>query len=289
MKNNFYTYCLLKYKHSPFLDESVNIGVLIYFGDSQRFSFKYSKNLSRIKSIYNNIPEKTIKEYLRQIHNRLEKLQSSNEDLFLLNDLNLKEFLHQNILPIDATVLQFSNFKTDYQDIEQSLLEEIIFEQYFIEDIKVSNNQAQEPKIISHFYNVLNKNGFREVANKNRIQKDFTLKTETGNFNFDFAWKNGVWNLVKPVGFDLKTPEGIIQKARNNLGEFTDLESEVKSQYKCAIIVGKPTDKKLFGNYNKALNILHKLPKTVEILEETDLKNYSLKVIEAVSKQNTDK
>ncbi len=56
MKNNFYTYCLLKYKHSPFLDESVNIGVLIYFGDSQRFSFKYSKNLSRIKSIYNNIP-----------------------------------------------------------------------------------------------------------------------------------------------------------------------------------------------------------------------------------------
>lgn len=289
MKNNFYTYCLLKYKHSPFLDESVNIGVLIYFGDSQRFSFKYSKNLSRIKSIYNNIPEKTIKEYLRQIHNRLEKLQSSNEDLFLLNDLNLKEFLHQNILPIDATVLQFSNFKTDYQDIEQSLLEEIIFEQYFIEDIKVSNNQAQEPKIISHFYNVLNKNGFREVANKNRIQKDFTLKTETGNFNFDFAWKNGVWNLVKPVGFDLKTPEGIIQKARNNLGEFTDLESEVKSQYKCAIIVGKPTDKKLFGNYNKALNILHKLPKTVEILEETDLKNYSLKVIEAVSKQNADK
>lgn len=289
MRNNFYTYCLLKYKHSPFLDESVNIGVLIYFGNSQRFSFKYSKNLSRIKSIYNNIPEKTIKEYLRQIHNRLEKLQSFNENLFPLNDLNLKEFLHQNILPIDASVLKFSNFKTDYQDIEQSILEEIIFEQYFIEDIKNANNQTQEPKIISHFYSVLNKNGFQEVANKNRVQKDFTLKTETGNFNFDFAWKNGVWNLVKPVGFDLKTPEGIIQKARNNLGEFTDLESEVKSQYKCAIIVGKPSDRKLFGNYTKALNILHKLPDTIEVLEENDLKNYTLKVIEAVSKQNVDK
>ncbi|NWL04241.1 hypothetical protein DM790_25770 [Flavobacterium collinsii] len=289
MRNNFYTYCLLKYKHSPFLDESVNIGVLIYFGNSQSFSFKYSKNLSRIKSIYDNIPEKTIKEYLRQIHNRLEKLQSFNENLFPLNDLNLKDFLHQNILPIDASVLQFSNFKTDYQDIEQSILEDIIFEQYFIEDIKTSNYQTQEPKIISHFYSVLNKNGFREVVNKNRIQKDFTLKTETGNFNFDFAWKNGVWNLVKPVGFDLKTPEGIIQKARNNLGEFTDLESEVKSQYKCAIIVGKPTDKKLFGNYTKALSILHKLPDSIEVLEENDLKNYSLKVIEAVSKQNVDK
>lgn len=288
MKDNYYTYCLLKYKHSPFLDESVNIGVLIYFVDSQRFSFKYSKNLSRIKSIYNNVPEKTIKEYLRQIHNRLLKYQSNNEDIFPLNDSNLKEFLHHNILPIDATVLQFSTFKTDVLDIDESIIEDIIFEQYFIEDIKTSNNQSQEPKIISHLYSELKKSGFYEVVNKSRVQKDFNVKTNTGNFNFDFAWKNGVWNLVKPVGFDLKTGDGIIQKARNNLGEFTDLESEVKAQYKCAIIVGKPSDRKLYSNYSKALDILHKLPKTIKVLEENDLKQYSREVVEAVSKENSD-
>lgn len=288
MKDNFYTYCLLKYKHSPFLDESVNIGVLIYFGNSQTFSFKFSKNLSRIKSIYNNVPEKTIKEYLRQIHNRLLKFQSSDKDIFPLNDLNLRDFLNLNVLPIDATVLQFTSFRTDVQEIDESIIEEIIFEQYFIEDIKNTNNQSQEPKLISHLYSELKKSGFYEVVNKNRVQKDFNVKTDTGNFNFDFAWKNGVWNLVKPVGFDLKTGDGIIQKARNNLGEFTDLESEVKSQYKCAIIVGKPTDRKLYSNYTKALNILHKLPKTIKVLEENDLKEYSRQVVEAVSKEDNE-
>lgn len=288
MKNNFYTYCLLKYKHSPFLDESVNVGVLIYFGNSQTFSFKYSKNLSRIKSIYNNVPEKTIKEYLRQIHSRLLKFQSSDKDIFPLNDLNLRDFLNLNVLPIDAAVLQFTSFRTDVQEIDESIIEDIIFEQYFIEDIKNTNNQSQEPKLISHLYSELRKSGFYEVVNKNRVQKDFNVKTDTGNFNFDFAWKNGVWNLVKPVGFDLKTGDGIIQKARNNLGEFTDLESEVKSQYKCAIIVGKPTDRKLYSNYTKALNILHKLPKTITVLEENDLKEYSRQVVEAVSKEDNE-
>jgi hypothetical protein len=288
MKNNFYTYCLLKYKHSPFLDESVNVGVLIYFGNSQTFSFKYSKNLSRIKSIYNNVPEKTIKEYLRQIHSRLLKFQSNDKDIFPLNELNLRDFLNLNVLPIDAAVLQFTSFRTDVQEIDQSIIEDIIFEQYFIEDIKNTNNQSQEPKLISHLYNELRKSGFYEVVNKNRVQKDFNVKTDTGNFNFDFAWKNGVWNLVKPVGFDLKTGDGIIQKARNNLGEFTDLESEVKSQYKCAIIVGKPTDRKLYSNYTKALNILHKLPKTITVLEENDLKEYSRQVVEAVSKEDNE-
>lgn len=284
MKDNFYTYCILKYKHSPFLDESINIGVLIYFGSSQRFSFKYSKNLSRVKSIYNNIPEKTIKEYIRQIQNRLQKYQSIDENIFPLNDANLKEFIHQNILPIDAGVLQFSNFKTDFLEFEESFIEDVILEQFFIEDFKNSNNAPQEPKIISHLLKELNSAGFNEVANKNRYQRDFNINTNTGSFNFDFAWKNGVWNLVKPVGFDLKTAEGIIQKARNNLGEFTDLESEVdKKEYKCNIIVGKPSDRKLYKSYDNALNILHKLPATTKIIEEDELKKYSQEVVDAVS------
>ena len=138
MRDNFYTYCLLKYKHSPFLDESINLGVLIYFNESQNFSFKYSKNLSRINKIYNNVPEKTIKEYLRQINNRFKKYESFNEIIFPLNDSNLQEFLSYNILPRDASVLQFTNFKTNQQDFADNFIEQIIFEQYFIEDIKSS-------------------------------------------------------------------------------------------------------------------------------------------------------
>lgn len=287
MRDNFYTYCILKYKHSPFLDESINIGVLIYFNESQKFSFKYSKNLSRVNRIYNNVPEKTIKEYLRQIDNRFKKYESFNEILFPLNDSNLQEFLSFNILPRDASVLQFTNFKTNEQEYGDDFIEQVIFEQYFIEDIKSPNSAQQEPIIISNLYKELRKQGFDELVNKNRVQRDYTLKTNTGNFNFDFAWKNGVWNLVKPVGFDVKNSDYIIQKARNNLGEFTDLVSEVNKQYKCAIIVGKPSNSNLFDSYKKALSILEKVPDTVKIIEENDLKAYSQEILEAVSNPNS--
>lgn len=283
MRTDFYTYCLLKYKHSPFLDESITIGVLIYFSESKKFSFRFSKNLSRVKSIYDNVPEKTLREYLRQIVDRLQKFESTQKDFFPLNDSNLKAFLHQTILPIDSGVIQFSSFRTETQEIPESLVEEIIFEQYFIEDIKSVNTTQQEPKILKHLYAELHNSGFSKYANVNRYRKDVDITTNTGKFTFDFAWKNGVWNLVKPVGFDLKTSEGIINKARTNLGEFTDLDGEInKNEYKCNIIVGRPTNKKLFSTYDIALTILQKSPNT-EIIEESDLSNYSHKVVEAVS------
>jgi len=136
MKANFCTYCILKYMHSPYLDESINIGVLIYFAKSERFVFKYSKSLSRIKSIYNNIPEKTIQEYIRQIDEKLTKISSHEVSDISIEANDLKSFLSKYILSSDSTVLQFSNFKT-IEDVkfEEDVVEKIIVEQLFIDDI----------------------------------------------------------------------------------------------------------------------------------------------------------
>lgn len=122
--------------HSPYLDESINIGVLIYFAKSERFVFKYSKSLSRIKSIYNNIPEKTIQEYIRQIDEKLTKISSHEVSDISIEANDLKSFLSKYILSSDSTVLQFSNFKT-IEDVkfEEDVVEKIIVEQLFIDDI----------------------------------------------------------------------------------------------------------------------------------------------------------
>lgn len=284
MKTNFYTYCILKYKHSPFLDESINIGVLIYFVDSNKFSFKYSKTLNRVKSIYDNVPEKTIKEYIRQIDRLLKIYQQSNFDLFPLTDLNLKSFLSEKILPADGTVLQFSHFKSEsLREYNETFIENILFEQYFVEDLKHTSYSPQEPKILHHLVDELNIKGFSANIETPRFRKDFELTTDSCVFNFEYAWKNGVWNLVKPVGFDLKTSEGIIDKAHKNLGQFTDIESKVSDkEYKCNLIVGRPTNNRLFKSYDNALKILENL-KNTEIVEEEKLGDYSNKVIKAVN------
>ncbi len=285
MKTNLYTYCTFKYQHSPFLDESLNIGVIIYFHNSQKFSFTYSKNLSRIKSAYSQVPEKTIREYIRQIDKKIKYFHNLKDDFLpLAGASEFSDFIYKNILLYDASCLKFAGFTTQSsRGFDDITIEETIINKVFIDDIKSQGRQPQEPIILQKLQRELKKLGIDQVANRARYQNDFEVKTSTGKFRFDFAWKNGVWNVVKPVGFDLKTGEGIIQKARNNLGEFFDFRSEKQTaEFKTTILVGKPESKDLFNEYTRALEILHKIPNT-DIIEPSGLPSYAKTIIEAIS------
>lgn len=286
MKTNFYTYCILKYKHSPYLDESINIGVVIYFADSKRFLFKYSKTLNRVKSIYNNVPEKTIKEYIKQIDKYLHVYQSASDNIFPLNDLNFKTFLSRFILPNDSTVLQFAHFKTEsLRGFTEDFIEKIVIDKVFIDDFKSQVNQPQEPKIISKLLTSLKHSGLNEYRYRtNRFQEDYILKNETGNeFKFDIAWQNGTLNLVKPIGFDLKEGIGIANKAHKNFGQFFDLQDEaVKNNLCYDLILGKPTNKSLFKDFDHAVKLLQNI-KNSRLIDADDLHDYSKKVIAAIS------
>lgn len=282
----FYKYCILKYKHSPFLDESINIGVLIFFSNIGKFSFVYSKNLSRIKYIYNNVPERTIKEYLKQIDKRLERFSINNDVFHKLEIDDLSSFLSKYILPIDGTVLQFSNFKNENQyEFDNDFIEDVLLNKYFIEDIKHQFNQPKEPELLHKFYNNLRGLDFNLINRESKkFFVDYTITNETGNeFKFDYAWQNGSLNLVKPISFDLKESKSIAEKAYKNLGQFIDLENEAKdNNLRYDLIIGRPKSKILFKEYDHAISLLEKI-KYSRIIEEDEINSYSQKAIKAIT------
>ena len=51
MTDSYYIYSVLQYKHSEFTGEAVNIGVLLFWPETNSIYFDYSKNLSRIKNL----------------------------------------------------------------------------------------------------------------------------------------------------------------------------------------------------------------------------------------------
>jgi hypothetical protein len=286
MNTNLYTYCILKYKHSPFLGESLNIGVIIYFHDSARFVFRYSKTLNRIKSIYENVPEKTIREYTKQIDKTLQNYEALYKDFFFpLDDLTLKNFLSNTVLPKDDSVIQFSHFKTDStRGFPEEFLQSVIFERLFIEDFKVNKYHIQEPKIIAKLYNNLKISGFDQYKrNNDRFREDYILTNETGTeFKFDIAWQNGTLNLVKPISFDLKDGRNIANKAHKNFGQFYDLQDEaVVKKLRYDLIIGEPHDSKLYKEFEHAISLLENL-QNVKIIHESELKIYSEKIVSAI-------
>jgi hypothetical protein len=285
MNTNLYTYCLLKYRHSPFLEESLNIGVIIYFYNSKRFVFKYSKTLNRIKSIYENVPERTIKEYTKQIDRILTRYQDSNENIFPLNDSTLKDFLSATVLPKDDSVLQFSHFRTDFiRGFSEEFLESMLIDKLFIEDIKHLQYQPQEPKILSKLYNNLKKLGFDEYKHNNdRFKEDYIVTNDSGTeYKFDIAWQNGTLNLIKPISFNLKESRSIADKAHKNFGQFYDLQNEaVQNKLRYDLIVAQPNNSRLFKEFEHAVLLLENLP-NVKIINASELEQYSAKIVAAL-------
>jgi len=268
------------------LGECLNIGVLVYFAHDKRFVFEFSKNLSRIKSVYSNVSEKTLKHFLRQIQLKINKINKKN-DSFIHNEIesSFDEFVKEYILPIDGSALQFVKSTENYQYGKSNLAVLNYLNDLFLFEL-TKHGENKEYLLGKKFYDFVSPH-VNEVGKSNNpnFYKDFPITNTTGvEYKFRFAWLNGSTNLVKPLNFDLKQPISIEKKAHENYGLFVDLRDVAKDKnLEYHLIVGRPTKKLLFKQYDHSLKILGDLPET-KIIEEGDLKSYSNKLISTIRK-----
>ncbi len=283
--NNKYTYSILRYSHSAFLGESLNVGLLVYFNEQKRFYFKYSGKLSRLKAIYSNVPEKSLKNYLREINSKVELLNKKIDEIFHTEiDNSFDLFISNYFLPFDGSSLQFEKSIKSFQyhkkdeDIVSYLIKSYIYES---SESKVD----KEYEIGKRFYQYV-KNHVKEVdkSNKPNFFRDYKVKNTTGaEFNFKYAWQNGSLNLIKPLNFDLSEQRSIARKAHENYGLFVDLESVAsKENFRYDLLLGRPTKKELFKEYDHSIKLLEKIDR-IQLIEESKIIDYTQKLITSIS------
>ncbi|RRJ89412.1 DUF3037 domain-containing protein [Paenimyroides tangerinum] len=291
MKNKNYTYSILKYKHSALIGESINIGIILFFPLENKFVFKYSKNLTRIKAIYEVVSEKVIKLYLQQIEFNIKNINLRDYTLFTHSDIENTEefdlFIDNFILPRDSSVLQFSKSKESLYNLDLDTTILNITNKFLLEKDKNLNGGIiqKEPILVKKFINGLSKfNSDILTNNQDKIYKNYKVVNEAGNeFNFEYGWKNSYLNLIKAISFDLRDSRHIAEKAYKNFGLFTDLKNEAENNnLKYDLLIGLPTSKDLFKDFDHALNLLSNLER-VDLILENDISDYSLKAFEAIS------
>lgn len=282
---NTYTYSILKYSHSAFLGEFLNVGLLVYFNKENKFYFKYSSKLSRLKSIYHNVPEKTLKNYLKEINYRVESINKKIDHIFI-DEINssFELFINDYFLPFDGSSLQFEESINSFQYRKNdNEVVEHLKESYLHESSQ--NKKDKEYEIGKRFYQSV-KNYVKEVgkSNKPNFYKDYKVKNTTGaEFNFKYAWQNGSLNLVKPLNFDLSEQRSIARKAHENYGLFVDLESIAsKENFRYDLLLIEPTKKELFKEYDHSIKLLEKINR-IKLIEETKITTYTKKLITSIS------
>lgn len=280
MHNNSYIYSVLQYKHSEYTGEAVNIGVLLFWPETNQFIFDYSKNLSRIKHLYLNFSDKIIIEYLRIIDSRCQKLNKS-DFLFLEDDLagEFSEFINDYIFGKSSNALQFSKpvKSLNYFDDPFKVIKNLLENHYIQTEQKKETKVHRETILLKKYVRNLSELGVDKIYGiDKKLRKNVIIRNEMGNeFKFDLGWQNGSFNLVRSINFDLNDQKYIAEKAYKNFGLFTDLGNEaIENNYRYDLLLITPTNREFYKDYDHAFKLLANLD-NVKLVPEDEILNYS--------------
>lgn len=290
--NRLFKYFILQYKHSPILNEALNIGILYFFDDIKTFKFSFPSNLERFKQLYPDFSISLLKAYLHsvavkvdEVNNELAKT-SVDHILFKEESQKLEDLVHKKILLQDSTALQFlepkvgrifSDFNKEIDQYTSSLVP------YY--DFKKEVINRQDEQYISRTFKRLvkpNKKVFKKIQEQKeiRLRDDFILKV-------DFIWKNGTTNLVKPLSFDLSDSQTIQNKALNPFATLTyNKDYLIENNYRFDYIVAKPQQEKLFKYFDKAIKFIEESKAPHKIIEFEKLGLYADKAISYLSQES---
>ena len=140
-------------------------------------------------------------------------------------------------------------------------------------EIKKDLNRHNEHFILKQFSDQLIK---RNIVIDHRFTKNKRVQTKGVNLNFEYAWKNGITHLIKPISFDLQEEREIQRKSVEYYGYLNLLDEHAqRNDYKFDLLLWKPQDEKLYKPYQNAIEIIEKSKAPKQIYTEDSLIEYT--------------
>jgi hypothetical protein len=105
------------------------------------------------------------------------------------------------------------------------------------------------------------------LAPKEIIAQDY-------KYEFEHAWKNGIWNLYEPISFDLLEEHTIREKANTWLGRLYSLR-ESSDPFSLTFLLGAPQNARMNAAYRDAENILNRIPGKKNFIREDEAEAFA--------------
>lgn len=272
--NKRFSYSILTYKHSQFLGEVLNVGVLFIFPEENLIEFHYPNKIGRLSNAYTDFNTLLIKDYLRSFE---EKSKTLNIDLnrYALNDQGI---ITNHFIIEDASALQFGVIRSAlyYDSIDEVRKHylELILGHYQSDTIKTAS-KITEQRIVSSLKTKVYR--LNPASRKNlKTDRRRILRSQHVEFKSDFYWRNGDINYAKAISFDVEEESKIIDKAILINGKLRQLE---KGEYRNAhidLIIHEPNDTAFGDTILEARSILEENQIHPDVF--TDLDAYSREV-----------
>jgi Protein of unknown function (DUF3037) len=273
---HYFTYSLLQYQYSPALQEFLNVGVVFHFPLESKFYFIVG-DLQRIKAVYPSIDRSLILQYVKQIEINVQK--SSNLFEPLSEPSHFNKFLHTHLLKRDDTALQFTQ---STQVINTFLTSKDAMNAY--SKLLLPNTATKEqPLFVRRNEQYVIRNFTQIIATiskkaEQKLKQPQTIRAESGfPLKFDYSWKNGTHNLIKPLSFDVLDENTIIEKTEKFIGIFNIFGKQAKkNNQRLDILITPPQDVKLFGIYEEAfVELSRDYGDSKRLITENEIQKYA--------------
>ena len=273
-----FEYSVLRYIHDVVTGEFLNIGLVIYSKPRRYLRAELLNKYRRITNTFPGADGEFFRQYINHLQLRFLTMTKKICDVqtTLLDELpdQLEQILAK-ILPLDDSSIRFSEvrsgFAANLNEIFSDLYNRLI--EFYLDEIdKKTRDDEQVWNVYSRPLRELN---LLELMQPNKIT------TRHDEIEFDYAWKNGRWNLIKPLSFDLATPTYIRRKAKTWLGTNLILD-ESDELSKIYYLLGGPRDQdgRLLQAYEDAKEILttERVNYSIVLVEESQSESFAKEI-----------
>lgn len=276
MTRKQFKYAALKYRSAYDLGEQVNIGLLFIFPDEQRVAFIHPGSFQRLNQTFPDVDLNGLKRDLRAF-SRQAQILCTNTSINLFSDFD--QITTKYFLAPDASALFFGEWKSGFYTQSEAVIKhyEAHYFSYYKQSVETGKRDEEylKNKALQALKGRHEQYGF--------LKHNVILQNSLVHAQFDFAWQNGKLNLVRPLGFDLKTNDGIQNKSLLWFGKLSNLKENLTlEQTEVHFLLSEPNSKALHNAFEAAKTVLLSLPIQKRIILEKDIEAYTDQIIETI-------
>ena len=266
-----YSYTILRYVHDTATSEFVNVGVVLYAPGMPFAGALCRPTALRVSKIFPGLNVEAFKRLMKQVGNRIEEagsqLEARSKELNLDAKPESVMTLAHSILPADDSSLQWSPPGGGLTSDPAKTLEQLYARMVTRYDDKAVQTRRDDDDVWRSYKKALeSRQVLKYLETKKIVAQDDVVE-------FDKAWKNGVWNCLEPMSFDLASAETINDKAYRLLGRMSTIK-DAPERFKLFVLLGEPRQEELRPAFKRAMKMLDKLPVDHELVPEADAESF---------------
>lgn len=266
-----YTYAILRYVHDPSTAEFVNVGVVLYAPEAHFAGAICRTNFERLSGMFPDFDGLAFRSLMRFVQSEFRRINEEWQQTDLLRQAPKSVMtLAHSVLPPSDNSYRWSEPAGGTTDYPEGALQKIFARMVSHYDEPREEGGRSDADVRSQLEQAFAQRGVRKFMHPKVIE------APNEQWPFPLAYKNGLWNCVDGISFDLTQPESIKNKARRWLGLAVAL-SKSPEAFQLNLIVAEPNhpDRSQAKAIQQAFGLLEEMPGTHRLIREDGIREFS--------------